>query len=95
MTPILPMLRINSHTHPVVGCHTATQDGIYEISFDNAYSRCILIIVFVDGCYLCMISIECNPLVQQTTFYYRFFAKDLFYRITTKPSIPNEHYLDQ
>ena len=39
MTPILPMLRTNAHNHPVVGSHTATQDGIYEIIFDNSYSR--------------------------------------------------------
>ena len=63
MIPILPILRVNAHSHPAIGSHTATQDGVYEILFDNSYSR--------------------------------FFAKELFYRITTKPSIPNEHYLNQ
>ena len=28
-------------------------------------------------------------------FLLRFFAKELYYRITTRPSIPNEHYEDQ
>ena len=42
MTSILPILRVNSHTHPVIGSHTATQDGIYEIVFDNSYSRLVV-----------------------------------------------------
>ncbi|KAL5488790.1 hypothetical protein EMCRGX_G017786 [Ephydatia muelleri] len=52
LIPILPTLRISSHIHPAVGYHKATQDGIYEIIWDNSYSR--------------------------------FFAKDLYYRITTQ-----------
>ncbi len=36
---ILPMFRMNTHTRPVFGSHTATQDGVYEIVFDNTYSR--------------------------------------------------------
>jgi hypothetical protein len=60
---ILPILRVNTQSHPVFGSHIATQDGVYEILFDNSYSR--------------------------------FFAKELYYRITTQPSIPNEHYLQQ
>ena len=36
---------------------------------------------------------DCN--ISSLSFSLRFFAKELFYRITTKPSIPNEHYEDQ
>ncbi len=36
---ILPMFRVSTHTRPVFGTHTATQDGVYEIVFDNTYSR--------------------------------------------------------
>lgn len=36
---ILPMFRMNTHTRPVFGTHIATQDGVYEIIFDNTYSR--------------------------------------------------------
>ena len=39
VTAILPLFRVNAHAHPTVGTHTATHDGVYEISFDNAYSR--------------------------------------------------------
>ena len=41
MAAILPTLRVNAHSHPSVGSHTATQDGVYEIVFDNSYSRYI------------------------------------------------------
>ena len=41
MVAILPTLRVNSYAHPTVGSHTATQDGVYEILFDNSYSRYI------------------------------------------------------
>jgi hypothetical protein len=60
---ILPLFRVGTHAHPTVGYHCATQDGIYEILFDNTYSR--------------------------------FFAKELFYRITTQSSEPNVNYLEQ
>ena len=39
MVAILPMFRVNSHGHPFLGSHTATQDGVYEIIWDNSYSR--------------------------------------------------------
>ena len=39
MSSILPIFRVNTHAHPTVGTHIATLDGIYEIIFDNTYSR--------------------------------------------------------
>lgn len=60
---ILPLFRVGTHAHPTIGYHCAAQDGIYEILFDNTYSR--------------------------------FFAKELFYRITTQSSEPNINYLEQ
>ena len=39
VTAILPLFRVNAYTRPTVGTHTATHDGVYEIMFDNAYSR--------------------------------------------------------
>ena len=39
MTAILPLFRVNAYARPTVGTHTATHDGVYEIIFDNAYSR--------------------------------------------------------
>ncbi len=42
MVAILPTLRVNGYSHPTVGSHTATQNGVYEILFDNSYSRLIL-----------------------------------------------------
>ena len=36
---ILPVFRVGTHAHPTVGYHCATQDGVYEILFDNTYSR--------------------------------------------------------
>ena len=39
VTAILPLFRVNAHARPTVGTHTATHDGVYEIIFDNAYSR--------------------------------------------------------
>ena len=63
ITAILPMFRVSAHARPTLGSHTAVQDGIYEIIWDNTYSR--------------------------------FFAKELFYRITTEPSEPNANYLQQ
>ena len=41
MTAILPLFRVNAHARPTVGTHTATHDGVYEIIFDNAYSRSV------------------------------------------------------
>ena len=39
MSSILPIFRVGTHAHPTVGTHTAALDGIYEIIFDNTYSR--------------------------------------------------------
>lgn len=39
MSSILPIFRVGTHAHPTVGTHTASLDGIYEIIFDNTYSR--------------------------------------------------------
>lgn len=36
---ILPVFRVSTHAHPTIGYHCATQDGVYEILFDNSYSR--------------------------------------------------------
>ena len=36
---ILPLFRVGTHAHPTIGYHCATQDGVYEILFDNTYSR--------------------------------------------------------
>ena len=36
---ILPLFRVSTHAHPTIGYHCATQDGVYEILFDNTYSR--------------------------------------------------------
>jgi len=63
MIAILPLFRVSAHARPTVGSHTALHDGVYEIIWDNTYSR--------------------------------FFAKELFYRITTEPSEPNINYLQQ
>ena len=42
MSSILPTFRVNTHAHPTIGTHTASQDGVYEITFDNMYSRWVL-----------------------------------------------------
>lgn len=39
MCAILPIFRVTTQAHPTIGTHTATLDGIYEITFDNSYSR--------------------------------------------------------
>ena len=39
VTAILPMFRVSAHARPTLGSHTAVQDGIYEIIWDNTYSR--------------------------------------------------------
>ena len=39
MVQILPILRVNTHVHPIMGSHAAPQDGVYELLFDNSYSR--------------------------------------------------------
>ena len=39
MSAILPIFRVTTQAHPTIGTHTATLDGIYEITFDNTYSR--------------------------------------------------------
>ena len=38
---ILPPFRVGTHAHPTIGYHCASQDGVYEILFDNTYSRSV------------------------------------------------------
>ena len=42
VTAILPMFRVSAHARPTLGSHTAVHDGIYEIIWDNTYSRWLL-----------------------------------------------------
>ena len=39
MIAILPLFRVSAHARPTVGSHTALHDGVYEIIWDNTYSR--------------------------------------------------------
>lgn len=39
MSSILPIFRVSTYAHPTIGTHTASLDGVYEIIFDNTYSR--------------------------------------------------------
>ena len=39
VTAILPMFRVSACARPTLGSRTAVQDGIYEIIWDNTYSR--------------------------------------------------------